>query len=467
MKQIVFIGSHLGYSLDSVPLGGGAMVGLQMIRHWAGEKHFRLTVLGSGPVAPAEGIDYVQLAAPRKDLVQLSELGYARFCGEFALAAVHYLEDNRHLLDPEKTCIILNDISEGPDVGKLAAMGYPVVSVWHVDVVDFFNKMYLHAMVKPERLTRLFDRFRSMGLSRAVPRMLRLVFEKQRQAVAHSNVLVVPSSQMARMIRGCYGHLSSGSDGFFSGRILVLPWGGWSENIPESEIAHEAEALRKRYQIRQGTRVLMTLSRLSPGKGHPLLLEALRLLEQREDRPKDLCLFICGEPAFMRSAAYTRKVREAAKRFKHFRIYFPGYLSPPKKQAYFRASELFISPSVHESYGLSIVEAMRAGLPILASDHSGAEEILSPEFSRVVPYNGQAGGWLSFSGRNGDIPNRLADHLAELLSDPQKLSTMGQAARLAGENMNFASAASWLASTALGLLHNQSETALHGTSSQI
>jgi glycosyltransferase involved in cell wall biosynthesis len=297
---------------------------------------------------------------------------------------------------------------------------------------------------------------------------LRLVFEKQRQAVAHSNLLVLPSSQMARMIQNCYGHLSgNGSPGFWSKRILVIPWGGWSENVPEDEIAQEAAALREHYRIRPETRVLMTLSRLSPGKGHLLLLKALQLLERRPDRPKDLCLFICGEPAFMRSATYIRQVRTAAERFKSFRVFFPGYLSSRKKQAYFRISELFVSPSVHESYGLSIVEAMRAGLPILASDHSGADEILSPEFSRVVPYNGQAGGWLSFSGRHGNIPHRLADHLADLLADPQKLGAMGRAARHAGENMSFASAAKRLSSAALGLFRDARKSMSSGPLSQV
>src|SRR5215813_2268035 len=100
MKHLVFIGSHLGYPMDSVPLGGGGMVGLRMARHWAGSPDFHLTVLGSGPVAPADGIDYVQLAAPAKELVRLSELGYARFCGEFASAAVRYLELQASWLPP-------------------------------------------------------------------------------------------------------------------------------------------------------------------------------------------------------------------------------------------------------------------------------------------------------------------------------------------------------------------------------
>ena len=59
--NIVFIGSHLGYPMDRTPLGGGAMVGLRLIRHWLREGACELTVIGSGPQAPAPGAFYVRL----------------------------------------------------------------------------------------------------------------------------------------------------------------------------------------------------------------------------------------------------------------------------------------------------------------------------------------------------------------------------------------------------------------------
>src|SRR5581483_1565882 len=226
MKSLVFIGAHLGYALDNVPLGGGAMVGLQLARRWAGREGVQLIVLGSGPHPPCKDIEYVRLAPQKEELVRLSELGYARFCDEFAEASIEFLEKNLARLPPGQSCVVLNDISEGPDAGRLAAAGYPVVSIWHVDVVDFFNKMYLHGLVAPRRWTRAYDRVAALGLSGTVPRVLRLVFEKQRQAVAHSRLLVLPSSQMAETVRDCYGHLFRGMVDPWSSRLMVLPWGG-------------------------------------------------------------------------------------------------------------------------------------------------------------------------------------------------------------------------------------------------
>ena len=55
MRNIVYIASHAGYPMDRTPLGGGAMVGLRLARHWARADGIRLTVLGSGPEPPAPG----------------------------------------------------------------------------------------------------------------------------------------------------------------------------------------------------------------------------------------------------------------------------------------------------------------------------------------------------------------------------------------------------------------------------
>lgn len=461
MKRVVFIGSHLGYPMDRTPLGGGAMVGLQMVRAWARHGGFDLTVLGSGPESPGPGLLYERIPAaperPQRELVRLSEFGYARFCRNFEEAALRYLRDHPREFQPGRTCVVLNDIAEGPDAGLLAAMGYPILSIWHVDVVDFFNKMYFYNLVGPERFTRGFDAVRRWGLGWAVPDVLRLVFEKQRRVVAHSARLVFPSAGMARTVLRCYGPMEGDGTRGATGpslerRLRVVPWGGWEE--PEMDgVEALAERLRRHYQLRPHTRVLMTLSRISPEKGLTLLVEALRILEVRRHRPgQDLCLLLCGEPAFMRGRTYLRQLRRAVGRLRRTRVFFPGYLSAMEKMAYFRIADLFVSPSIHESYGLSVVEALRAGLPVLASDHSGVEEILGPAFSRVVVYGGRAGGFLSWLGRRGDIPERLAGAVEELLDSPRTLVDMGQAARAAGLGMSFETAARRVAEEALGLL---------------
>jgi len=272
---IVFIGSHLGYPMDRTPLGGGAMVGLRLVRQWLAAGLQDLTVLGSGPEAPAPGAVYVRLPAGASyDIVRLSEFAYARFCRDFEAATTEWLLSRREQLPPAGTTVLVNDVSEGPTLARIAAAGYPIVSLWHVDVVDYFNKLYLHSLVQPQRLTRLYERCRRLGLTGAVPDLLRIIFEKQRETVALSGRLIVPSRDMAETLSRCYSPLLPDR---LEGRIRVVPWGAFADEAPEPAPSR-VEQLRGHFQIGPRTFVLMTLSRISPEKGIHLLLEALRRL---------------------------------------------------------------------------------------------------------------------------------------------------------------------------------------------
>ncbi|MFA6004389.1 MAG: glycosyltransferase family 4 protein [Elusimicrobiota bacterium] len=430
MERIVFIGSHLGYPMDRTPLGGGAMVGLRLARRWARERACELTVLGSGPLPPAESGEYVRLPADCVyEPVHLSEFEYARFCRDFEAATTDWLLSRRGRFAPGSTCVLVNDVSEGPTLAALAAAGYPIVSIWHVDVVDYFNKLYLRNWVRPERLTRLYERCCRMGIARAVPDLLRIVFEKQQDTVRYSNRLIVPSRGMAETLTRCYGGLWP--EQALPQRIQVVPWGAFEDEAPGPAPEARIQELRARYGIGPDTAVLMTLSRISPEKGIHLLLEGLRLLEgDGRLRDRDVVLLVCGDAAFMQGARYMRRVRAAAGKLKRVRVFFPGYLDAAAKKAHFPLAQLFISPSVHESYGLNVAEAMQAGLAVLASDHYGVREMLDEGCGRAVSYADLSA-----------APARLAEALAGLISERDKLLAMGRKSRERAEAMPFARAA--------------------------
>ena len=131
----------------------------------------------------------------------------------------------------------------------------------------------------------------------------------------------------------------------------------------------------------------MTLSRISPEKGIHLLLEALRLLEtDGRLAGKDVRLFICGEPAFMMGQSYHKKVKAAAAKLKQVKVSSRAISTPRPSGPICACRNVFVSPSIHESYGLNVVEAMHAGLPMLASDHYGVRDTLPPEAGRLVHY---------------------------------------------------------------------------------
>ena len=439
MKRLVFVASHVGYPMDRTPLGGGAMVGLQLVRHWRPDASWSLTVLGSGPDSPVADCDYHRLAGREEGLVDLGELDYGRFCRDFETATTQWILSRKTEFPPKDTVVVVNDVSEGPTLEELKACGYKIVSIWHVDVVDYFNKLYLRRIVAPEKLTRLHERMRSIGVDWILPDMLNLVFEKQRETVYHSSRMIVPSRAMADTLMRCYGDLIGYEE--LSRRIAIVPWGVWADP-PGAPDENRAAELREYHDIGADTTVLLTLSRISPEKGLHLLLEGLRLLELNGRLTgKDLRLFICGEPAFMMGQAYGRQVRLAAGKLKQVKVIFPGYLDGAAKRAYFRLGDLFISPSIHESYGLNVVEAMSAGLPVLASDHYGVRDTLPPTAGRLVHYPTPK-----------KAPALLASALLEMIADRDKLKTMGKAASAAAGGMPFSSAAESVRQAALELI---------------
>ena len=86
---------------------------------------------------------------------------------------------------------------------------------------------------------------------------------------------------------------------------------------------------------------------------------------------------------------------------------------------FLRAADLFVHPSHQEGFSNAILEAMAAGLPVVACDVGGnPEAVVDGETGRLVP------------PRN---PDRLAAGLGELLRDEGKRRAMGDAGRRRAE----------------------------------
>lgn len=326
VPHVVYAAAHADWP-DTEPLGGGKAVADYLIREWRTANPFQLTVLSPKSLG-------LPVTTP---LTELSEWAYARFCRQFERAATTAIRQ----FSPNECVVLTNDISEGPDFAALGTAGYRIASIWHVDVVEYFTRFYLRNLVPPATLAQLrFFRF--------LPDVLRLVFEKQRHCVAHSGRLIVPSEPMRDMIRRCYP--------FCPGkRITVLPWG----NIALTALVAPHPAPADEF-------VILTLSRLSPEKGIERLLAALPLVTGHKLR-----VFIAGAPAYMKGRRYERRLRRLASRLP-CPVEFTGHVTGHAKAALLQRADLFVSPSFHESYGLTIAEAEAAGCPVISHQHHGA-----------------------------------------------------------------------------------------------
>ena len=89
------------------------------------------------------------------------------------------------------------------------------------------------------------------------------------------------------------------------------------------------------------------------------------------------------------------------------------------------AAEVFASPSSYEGFGLSVAEAMAAGLPVIAGDSSSVPEVVGDAGILVPPRDGEA----------------LASALRRLLADPAERRRLGEAARRRAARFTWAAAA--------------------------
>jgi phosphatidylinositol alpha-1,6-mannosyltransferase len=96
-------------------------------------------------------------------------------------------------------------------------------------------------------------------------------------------------------------------------------------------------------------------------------------------------------------------------------IVFEGFVPDADLDRLYGAATVFAMPSRGEGFGLVYIEAMRHGLPVIASDEDASPEIVS---------HGQTG-YTVHRGR----PNELPDALIHLLRDPAEAARLGEAGR--------------------------------------
>ena len=120
-------------------------------------------------------------------------------------------------------------------------------------------------------------------------------------------------------------------------------------------------------------RMLVTVSRLHPEKGLPVLLKAFAQL------PSDLQLYIVGTgPERLRLETLAAELGVAS------RTRLLGWRDDAL--SILAAADVVVHPSFHEALPSAVIEALALSKPIVASDVSGVRDILGEhEYGRVVP----------------------------------------------------------------------------------
>jgi alpha-1,6-mannosyltransferase len=185
----------------------------------------------------------------------------------------------------------------------------------------------------------------------------------------------------------------------------VIPYGADIQKITPQRAE---KALRERLGIPPGRRILLCLQRLSPVKNVETSLRSAReLLDQGIDR---FILLVGGDgPDLERLKTVTSRLD-----LQDY-VRFLGFIPEDQVAGVLALADVFLFPSLFETFGIVLAQAMAAGLPVVASNTSSIPEVIQDGQTGLLspPTDSKA----------------LAGNLRRLLEDDALRERMGKAAR--------------------------------------
>lgn len=321
----------------------------------------------------------------------------ARFPG----GAETYLESLFRLCDRERFRFVLASLGEWTLTERLRAQGEEVV-VLPDRRIDPRTVVRLSALARGQRAVLIASQGVIANLyARAAARLTQL----PHLATVHSDVRFDYGSPLRRLVLTAADRLLRSA----TVRFLV-PSEHLRRRLVESGVAAERVSV-----VYHGVRpmavvagggdprplVVGSVGRLHPTKGFDVLIRAGALL------PPDVDVVIHGEgderarlEGLVRELGLERRVR------------LPGFAADLDDA--FRGIDVYVQPSRAEGFGLSVVEAMTAGLPVVVSSAGSLPELVDGVGTGLIVRE--------------DGPEALASCLRRLLEDDEQRRLMGRRA---------------------------------------
>lgn len=152
--------------------------------------------------------------------------------------------------------------------------------------------------------------------------------------------------------------------------------------------------------------VLMTVAMMRDGDKAASYRALADSLSRLENRPWQLEIVGDG-PA-------RPEIEALMARFEPSRVRFLGQKTAEEMPPLLAQADIFVWPAINEAYGMALLEAQAAGIPVVAGNAGGVSEIVKDGVTGLL-------------APEGDV-EALAASLGRLLADPDQRAKMGQAA---------------------------------------
>jgi 1,2-diacylglycerol 3-alpha-glucosyltransferase len=181
------------------------------------------------------------------------------------------------------------------------------------------------------------------------------VKQMSRSFCYHMTGIIAPSERVLTTLEG-YGVKSP---------ITVIPTG---VNLQKYRQPVKLD-IRKKYQIKEQTPLLLTLSRLAYEKDIDRLIS---VMPQLCHLLPNVLLMIVGD-----GPAREDLEQQVAELNIQPNVLFTGEISNDQVADYYHAADLFVSTSVSESQGLTYIEALASGLKVVTTHSPYTDDLLS------------------------------------------------------------------------------------------
>jgi 1,2-diacylglycerol 3-alpha-glucosyltransferase len=248
---------------------------------------------------------------------------------------------------------------------KAADLNVPLVFTFHTQYWE-----YTHYVPFPQEAIQEF-------LKNAIHSWLRVFIQKCQH-------IVIPSKSIKEILIREYG---------LEDRFTVIPTG----TDLQPYLHADGKTLRQSKGW-QDEKVLISIGRLAPEKNWETLLRAAAQVYTQHPAMRLVLIGDGPDKQTLELLAAELGIAEC--------VTFTGQVPFDEIPAYLKAADLFVFASVTETQGLVTIEAMAAGLPVVAVDGSGTHDIVDHEKEGLLVENDS---------------NALASGINELLADPQRM----------------------------------------------
>jgi glycosyltransferase involved in cell wall biosynthesis len=147
---------------------------------------------------------------------------------------------------------------------------------------------------------------------------------------------------------------------------------------------------------------ILYVGRVSPEKGVHILLDAFRLIAQKFSNatltivgpewiaPRDHIVNLSLDRELAASldkfyeGGYQHRLLGGMNRYLAEHVRFVGPVSHDDIANYYAASDVYVNASFYESFGMSIIEAMAAGVPVVATDVGAVPELIRDRITGLL-----------------------------------------------------------------------------------